>query len=235
MAAHTHTPDSSKFPGLEGKGADNLPINLFFFPYVSPLPDAEVFISFHDDARRQAQCLQDSLSRCGVRAFMHDDVREMRLTKTHIKTCKFAVVLGTKTYGQQIPQCFSTYEEMQLIIKYNKLFVWAKMCDVFLEALTSHYLSDAVQHCNGLHGEAPPSDLLRVILAKLRHELLGHTPYLPGLTDLCQGLELDGELYKYNTGATCIAHVLRFFLLNSFVFTAATRATPAKDFRRLGA
>ncbi|EGD73649.1 hypothetical protein PTSG_05359 [Salpingoeca rosetta] len=138
----------------------------------------DVFISLRfGEARHAARGLEKALQAHGLRVFLCDIAPGGDIARAVIRSlhgCKMAVLLGTRTYGQQTASKFSTYEELRYIIDQEKPFFLVKMCDDFVEPETKFHLPSNVAYFPWLPegGDVPdmdvPVELVDAIIAKLK-------------------------------------------------------------------
>jgi hypothetical protein len=123
----------------------------------------------------EANALKTALEQRGKSVFLCDVEPGGDIAKAVINAldqAKLAVILGTKTYGEETTSKFSTYQELRYIIEQNKPFFLVKMCDRFVHRQTLFWLPDTVayhpwQPKSAAERKWPPADLVEKIVQKL--------------------------------------------------------------------
>ena len=134
----------------------------------------DIFISFRfEEAQVEAMALQSELRKLNITAFVCNELPGSNVCDAIISalsTCKFAIILATRTYGKQGSTQFSTKQELSYI-KGNKDYFLVKMCDSYDVALAKvTFTEDIVYHKwdreDHKARQNPPADLIGKIVAK---------------------------------------------------------------------
>eukprot|EP01038_Epipyxis_sp_PR26KG_P012443 gene12443-16689_t len=129
-----------------------------------------IFISLRfAEAELEATALKIALEDKGISTFLcsvqpgGDIAREII---SALDGCKLAIIMGTRTYGKDTGNGFSTFEELRFIKKEKPYFL-VKMCEMFEEPETRFRLDDSISYYQWYPGSPIPSDLISKILQKL--------------------------------------------------------------------
>lgn len=130
----------------------------------------QIFLSLRQaEAEKEGKLLKNALEAKGISTFLcavdpGGDIK--REIVNALNECHLAIILGTRTYGQDTRVGFSTFEELRFICK-EKPFFLIKMCDTFEEPETRFSLPDSVSWFPWTPGSPMPKDLLSKIVTKL--------------------------------------------------------------------
>eukprot|EP01040_Poterioochromonas_malhamensis_P013606 gene13606-14991_t len=130
----------------------------------------QIFISLRfSEAKREGKILKQALEAKGISTFLcavdpGGDIK--REIVNALNKCHLAIIMGTRTYGQDTRVGFSTFEELRFICK-EKPFFLIKMCDKFEEPETRFSLHHSVSWFPWTPGSPIPKDLISKIIEKL--------------------------------------------------------------------
>ena len=132
----------------------------------------QIFISLRfAEAADEARALKAALTEHGVSVFISDaevpagaDLADQ--ISRALDTCALTVVLATRTYGRKTGP-FSTFNEFQFVVGYNRPFFLVKMAPEWEEAHVRLALGAQTMYHWWTPGESLPPDLVPAILARL--------------------------------------------------------------------
>jgi hypothetical protein len=140
----------------------------------------DIFISLrYAEARDESFALKKALENRlpAFKIFVCDEAAGTNLMEVIVKnisSCRLAIVMGSRTYGQKTASAFSTFEELQYIKGKNKPMFLVKMCDEFASELADFALISTMYEqwkpSNQFEKENPPPGLVEKIVDKLRKE-----------------------------------------------------------------
>jgi hypothetical protein len=141
------------------------------FPFLTDTMPCRIFISLRfAEAGDAGRSLKEALEACGVPTFLCDippggDLKVAIVSA--LDECDLAIVMGTKTYGQQTTSNFSTFQEMEFIVDEQKPFFLVKMCDKFEVAQTRFNFPGRISYYPWDGAGKVPDKLLEGIVQKL--------------------------------------------------------------------
>jgi hypothetical protein len=110
----------------------------------------DIFISLRfSEAMEAAAALKVALEGRDLSVFLCDVQPGLDIAQAVIgalSNCKLAVILGTKTYGTKTKSKFSTFQELNYIIEYDKPYFLIKMCDNFEVDNTQFHIRPSVSY-----------------------------------------------------------------------------------------
>lgn len=130
----------------------------------------QVFISLRfEESGNEAETLKHALEERGISTFLWKDLPgdEGPEIINALSCCQLTVIMGSKTYGKNTNDRFSTYEELRFIQDEKKPFFLVKMCEIFEEKETKFRLNDSISSLQWLPGASMPDDLVPTIIEKL--------------------------------------------------------------------
>eukprot|EP01040_Poterioochromonas_malhamensis_P011588 gene11588-12640_t len=147
----------------------------------------QVFISLRfEESGNEAGTLKHALEERGISTFLWKDLPgdEGGLPEIihALSCCQLTVIMGSKTYGKNTNDRFSTYEELRFIQDEKKPFFLVKMCEIFEEKETKFRLNDSISSLQWLPGASMPGDLVSTIIETLA--LINGSPRRRGFAEL---------------------------------------------------
>jgi hypothetical protein len=131
----------------------------------------QIFISVRfAEAGIEANALKSALDARGISTFLcavhpGGDIRGEIVNA--LSSSQLAIVMGTKSYGENTGAGFCTYEELEFIYDEKKPFFLVKMCDKFDVNLTRFLVRKSVSYLEWFPRSPMPDDLVTKILEKL--------------------------------------------------------------------
>ena len=130
-----------------------------------------VFISLrYAEATAEAVQLRDALLEKGVVAYINDSAPGDNMFKeiaTAVRHCKLAVIMGTRTYGQETASINSTAQELQAILSLKKPYFLVRMCAAFEVDTAAFAFTAGTVHVEWTPGMPMPANLVQKVLQKL--------------------------------------------------------------------
>eukprot|EP00286_Rhodomonas_abbreviata_P009190 CAMPEP_0181321532 /NCGR_PEP_ID=MMETSP1101-20121128/18742_1 /TAXON_ID=46948 /ORGANISM="Rhodomonas abbreviata, Strain Caron Lab Isolate" /LENGTH=418 /DNA_ID=CAMNT_0023429379 /DNA_START=58 /DNA_END=1315 /DNA_ORIENTATION=- len=142
---------------------------------MSSIRKTDVFISLrYVEASTEADLLKAELEKKGLKVYIcdpnpGDDMLEE--ISREIEGATLRVIMGSETFGEQTQSTFSTYEELQSILRLHKQkkmgFFIVKMCDEFKVATTRVSLPSNLSYIKWSAGHPMPDNLVQILSDKL--------------------------------------------------------------------